>query len=49
MDAIVERSEAAENERLLLEMVDKFLEAEVKPHVRALEHDACLLPVRKPF
>jgi alkylation response protein AidB-like acyl-CoA dehydrogenase len=39
MDAIVERSEAAENERLVLEMVDKFLEAEVKPHVRALEHD----------
>jgi alkylation response protein AidB-like acyl-CoA dehydrogenase len=39
MDAIVERSETAQNERLLLEMVDKFLEAEVKPHVRALEHD----------
>ena len=39
MDAIVERSETAENERLVLEMVDKFLEAEVKPHVRALEHD----------
>src|SRR6516225_3460344 len=39
MDAIVERSETAENERLVLEMVDKFLEAEVKPYVRALEHD----------
>ena len=39
MDAIVERSQTAENERLVLEMVDKFLEAEVKPHVRALEHD----------
>jgi alkylation response protein AidB-like acyl-CoA dehydrogenase len=39
MDAILERSETAQNERLLLEMVDKFLEAEVKPHVRALEHD----------
>jgi alkylation response protein AidB-like acyl-CoA dehydrogenase len=39
MDAIIERSETAQNERLLLEMVDKFLEAEVKPHVRALEHD----------
>jgi len=39
MDAIVERSQTAENERLALEMVDKFLEAEVKPHVRALEHD----------
>ena len=38
MDAIVERSQTAENERLVLEMVDKFLEAEVKPHVRALEH-----------
>jgi alkylation response protein AidB-like acyl-CoA dehydrogenase len=39
MDAIVERSEAAGNERLVLEMMDKFLEAEVKPHVHALEHD----------
>lgn len=39
MDAIVERSQTAENERLVLEMLDKFLEAEVKPHVRALEHD----------
>jgi alkylation response protein AidB-like acyl-CoA dehydrogenase len=39
MDAIVERSQTAENERLVLEMVHKFLEAEVKPHVRALEHD----------
>ena len=39
MDAIVERSQTAENERLVLEMVDKFLEAEVKPYVRALEHD----------
>jgi alkylation response protein AidB-like acyl-CoA dehydrogenase len=39
MDAILKRSETAENERLILEMVDKFLEAEVKPHVRALEHD----------
>jgi alkylation response protein AidB-like acyl-CoA dehydrogenase len=39
MDAMVERSEAAEHERLVLDMVDKFLEAEVKPHVHALEHD----------
>jgi len=39
MDAIVERSETAENERLVLEMVDRFLETEVRPHVRALEHD----------
>ena len=39
MDAIVEKSEAAAHERLVLDMVDKFLEAEVKPHVHALEHD----------
>jgi len=39
MDAVVARSEAAENERLVLDMVDKFLETEVRPHVRALEHD----------
>ena len=39
MDAIIEKREAAESERLILEMVDKFLEKEVKPHVRALEHD----------
>jgi alkylation response protein AidB-like acyl-CoA dehydrogenase len=39
MDAIVEKRETAENERLILEMVDKFLEMEVKPHVRALEQD----------
>jgi alkylation response protein AidB-like acyl-CoA dehydrogenase len=39
MDAVPERSEAAENERLVLAMVDKFLETEVKPHVHELEHD----------
>jgi len=39
VDAIVEKSEAAEHERLVLDMVDKFLEAEVRPHVHALEHD----------
>jgi alkylation response protein AidB-like acyl-CoA dehydrogenase len=39
VDAIVAKSEAAEHERLVLDMVDKFLEAEVKPHVHALEHD----------
>jgi alkylation response protein AidB-like acyl-CoA dehydrogenase len=39
MDAILESSETAEDERLVLEMVDKFLQAEVKPHVQALEHD----------
>jgi alkylation response protein AidB-like acyl-CoA dehydrogenase len=39
MDLIVERRETAESERLVLEMVDKFLATQVKPHVRALEHD----------
>jgi alkylation response protein AidB-like acyl-CoA dehydrogenase len=39
MDVIVERRETAESERLVLEMVDKFLATQVKPHVRALEHD----------
>lgn len=44
MDAMVERSDTAENERLenerlVLDMVDRFLATEVKPHVRALEHD----------
>jgi alkylation response protein AidB-like acyl-CoA dehydrogenase len=32
-------TEAPEHERLVLAAVDKFLEAEVRPHVRALEHD----------
>jgi alkylation response protein AidB-like acyl-CoA dehydrogenase len=32
-------TEPAEHERLVLAAVDKFLEAEVRPHVRALEHD----------
>jgi alkylation response protein AidB-like acyl-CoA dehydrogenase len=39
MDLTVERPEAAESERLVLEMVDKFLATQVKPHVQALEHD----------
>lgn len=39
MDAVVAKSEAAEHERLVLAMVDKFLEAEVRPHVHALERD----------
>jgi len=39
VDAVVAKSEAAEHERLVLAMVDKFLEAEVRPHVHALEHD----------
>jgi len=36
---MVAKSEAAEHERLVLAAVDKFLEAEVRPHVHALEHD----------
>ncbi len=39
MDAMTQKAETAENERLILDMVDKFLDTEVKPHVRALEHD----------
>lgn len=39
MDALTEKPETAENERLVLDMVDKFLETEVRPHVRAQEHD----------
>jgi alkylation response protein AidB-like acyl-CoA dehydrogenase len=39
MDAITDKAETLENERLILDMVDKFLETEVRPHVRALEHD----------
>ena len=39
MDLIAERHETAESERLVLEMVDKFLATQVKPHVHALEHD----------
>jgi alkylation response protein AidB-like acyl-CoA dehydrogenase len=39
MDLIVERRETGESERLVLEMVDKFLATQVKPHVHALEHD----------
>jgi alkylation response protein AidB-like acyl-CoA dehydrogenase len=39
MDVIVDRRETAEGERLVLEMVDKFLATQVKPYVRALERD----------
>jgi alkylation response protein AidB-like acyl-CoA dehydrogenase len=39
MDVIVDKREPAESERLVLEMVDKFLATQVKPYVRALEHD----------
>ena len=36
---MADKAEADENERLVLDMVDKFLETEVRPHVHALEHD----------
>jgi alkylation response protein AidB-like acyl-CoA dehydrogenase len=39
MEASAGKRETTESERLILEMVDKFLEKEVKPHVRMLEHD----------
>jgi alkylation response protein AidB-like acyl-CoA dehydrogenase len=39
MDAVTDKAETGENERLILDMVGKFLETEVRPHVRALEHD----------
>src|SRR6185436_12705911 len=39
MDAVTDKVETAANERLVLDMVDKFLATEVKPHVHALEHD----------
>jgi alkylation response protein AidB-like acyl-CoA dehydrogenase len=39
MDAVTEKTETAESERLVLDMVDKFLETQVRPHVHALEHD----------
>jgi alkylation response protein AidB-like acyl-CoA dehydrogenase len=39
VDAVSEKIDAAESERLVFAMVDKFLEAEVRPHVHALEHD----------
>jgi len=39
MDAVAQRADAAESDRLVLDMVDKFLETQVQPHVRALEHD----------
>jgi alkylation response protein AidB-like acyl-CoA dehydrogenase len=39
VDAVSEKPDTAENERLVLDMVDKFLQAEVRPHVHALEHD----------
>ena len=39
MDAVTDKVETAASERLVLDMVDKFLATEVKPHVHALEHD----------
>jgi alkylation response protein AidB-like acyl-CoA dehydrogenase len=39
VDAILARDDTDEHDRLVLATVDKFLETEVKPHVRALEHD----------
>lgn len=39
MRTSTEKTEAAENERVVLDAVEKFLQSEVKPHVHALEHD----------
>ena len=39
MNVAAHEIEAAEHERLVLDALDKFLAAEVRPHVRALEHD----------
>jgi alkylation response protein AidB-like acyl-CoA dehydrogenase len=39
MNVAAQEIEAAEHERLVLDTVDRFLAAEVRPHVRALEHD----------
>ena len=39
MDAVTGQADSGESERLILDMVDKFLSVEVQPHVHALEHD----------
>jgi alkylation response protein AidB-like acyl-CoA dehydrogenase len=39
MNVAADEIETAEHERIVLDTVDKFLAAEVRPHVRALEHD----------
>ena len=39
MDAVTDKVETAASEDLVLDMVDKFLATEVKPHVHALERD----------
>src|SRR5262249_4307675 len=38
MDAVTDKLDAAENDRIVLDTVEKFLATEVKPHVRALDH-----------
>jgi alkylation response protein AidB-like acyl-CoA dehydrogenase len=39
MNVAADEIETAEHERLVLDTVEKFLAVEVRPHVRALEHD----------
>ena len=39
MNVAADEIATVEHERLVLDAVDKFLAAEVRPHVRALEHD----------
>src|SRR6266849_1074025 len=39
MNVATDETETAEHERLVLDAVDRFLKTEVRPHVRALEHD----------
>jgi alkylation response protein AidB-like acyl-CoA dehydrogenase len=39
MNVAADEIETAEHERIVLDTVDRFLAAEVRPHVRALDHD----------
>jgi alkylation response protein AidB-like acyl-CoA dehydrogenase len=39
MNALIKEADANEHENLVLDMVDKFLDTEVRPHVHALERD----------
>ena len=39
MDALIKEADANEHENLVLDMVDKFLDTEVRPHVQVLERD----------
>jgi alkylation response protein AidB-like acyl-CoA dehydrogenase len=39
MSVVTDASGGDDHDRLLLEMIDRFLNVEVKPHVRALDHD----------